>query len=226
MKETLQAAMLVAGKDLRIELRTKEITTSTGLFAVLVVVLASLSFYIDPQTAPSLAPGVLWIAITFAGILAMGRTWAREREQDALRGLLLSPIPRSGIYLGKTAGSFLFLTAVEVVLVPLVALFFHVDLVPVIGPLLLLLFLGTVGFVSAGTLFATMSVRTRARDLMLSVVVFPLITPALLSGVVATRELFGGASLTETLQWARIMLAFDLLFLTGGVILFETLTAD
>lgn len=222
----LAAARFVLRKDLLIELRTKEIVVTTGLFAVLVVVLASLSFYLDPGTAPNLAPGALWIAITFAGVLAMGRSWARERENDAMRGLLLSPIPRSGIYLGKAAAAFVYLSIIEVLLLPLVALFFHLDLLPVLGPVVALLVLGTIGFVAAGTLFSALTVRTGARDLVLSVVVFPLVTPALLSAVVATRELFGGTPVEELGGWFRVLVAYDLTFLTAGTLLYDTLMSD
>jgi heme exporter protein B len=110
--------------------------------------------------------------------------------------------------------------------VPLVALFVHVWLPPVLLPLAALLLLGTVGFVAAGTLFSAMTVRTRARELVLSVVLFPLIAPALLAGVVATREVFGGAGLAETLGWIRILAAFDVVFVAGGVLLFEPLISD
>ncbi len=221
----LRAAARIAWKDLRIEARTGEVVLVTGLFAVLVTVLSSLSFYIDPSGARLVAPGVLWIAIAFAGVLAMGRSWARERDHDVMRGLLLSPMPRSAIYLGKAAGSLLFLLVVEVVLVPLVAVLFHLDLTPVLGPLALLLFLGTLGFVAAGTLFAAMGVKTGARELALSVILFPLVAPALLAGVVATRALFGGAT-EEVWPWARILAAFDLIFLASGLALFDPLTSE
>ena len=224
--ETLRAAGWIAMKDLRIEARTGEVVVTVGLFAVLVTVLASLAFYLDPVTARRVAPGVLWIPITFAGVLAMGRSWAREREQDVMRGLLLAPIPRASIYLGKAAGALAFLLIVEVVLVPIVAILFHLDLTDVIGRLALLLALGTVGFVVSGSLFSAMSVRTTARDMVLGVVIFPLVTPALLTGVVATRELLGGAPLEETLRSVQILAAFDLLFLVGGTVLFGPLTND
>ncbi|HJK96294.1 MAG TPA: heme exporter protein CcmB [Polyangiaceae bacterium LLY-WYZ-14_1] len=226
MKGVITAARLVAAKDLRIELRTREITTTTTLFAVLVVVLSSLSFYLDQVIARRLAPGVLWVSVAFSGVLAVGRAWAREAEQDAFRALLLAPLPRAGIFLGKTAAVLSFLLVVEAVVVPIVALLFHVALPPVLGPLALLLFLGTLGFAAAGTLFGAMTVKTRARDLALSVVLFPLVAPCLLAGVVATRELFGGAPLSEVLAWARILLAADILFVTAGLVLFPTLAAD
>lgn len=224
--EVLRAARIVAGKDVVIELRTREITVSTALFALLVAVLTSLSFFVDDQSGRRIAPGVLWISIAFAGVLAIGRTWARERDHDAMRGLLLSPIPRAGIWLGKAIATFSFLAVVELLLVPLVAILFRVDLLPVLPRLALVLGMGTLGFVAAGTLFGAMSVRTRARELMLSVVLFPLVAPALLASVVATRELLGGASVTETIEWVRILAAYDIVVVTAGLVLFGPLMND
>ena len=224
--KTLRAAWLIAGKDLRVELRTGEITVTTALFALLVTVMVSLSFYVDPPTAKRIAPGVLWIAVAFSGVLAMGRTWARERDHDVIRGLMLSPIPRPAIYLGKSLGTLVFLLVVEALLLPLVSLFFHIDLLPALLPVSLMLLLGTIGFVATGTLFAAMTTRTGARELALSVVLFPLVTPALLSGVVGTREVLLGAPPEEWLGWLRSLLAFDIAFLAGGLYLFEPLTSD
>jgi heme exporter protein B len=223
---TMRAALRIAAKDLRIELRTREITVSTGLFAVLVVVLTSISFYVDDMVARRIAPGVLWIAIAFAGVLAIGRTWQRERENDAMRGLLLAPIPRPAIYAGKAAGTLAFMIAIEILVVPLVAVLFHVDLLPILPMLAAVLGLGTLGFVLTGTLFGAMTVRTRSRDLMLSVVLFPLVTPALLAGVVATREILGGGPIEETLAWLRILAAYDLVAGACGWLLFGPLVSD
>jgi heme exporter protein B len=222
----LRGAYLVASKDLRIELRTGEIVVTVGLFAFLLTVLASLSFYIDQNASKQIAPGVLWITITFSGVLAMGRSWMRERDQDAMRGLLLTPIPRASIYLGKAFGALLFLIVVEAMLLPLVTFFFQLDLLPILGRLVTVLFLGTLGFVAAGTLFSAMSVRTNTRDLVLSIVLFPLVSPALLAGVVATRDLLAGAPMGDTLAWLRILVAFDIVFVSGSIVLFEPLTSD
>ena len=213
----VRAAWLVALKDLQLELRTKEILTSTGLFAILVVTLGSLAFYTDPVSSKKVAPGVLWISILFCGILLIGRSWALERENDAVFGLLLAPIPRSAIYVGKTLSALLLLFTIEVLLVPLCLVFFQIEPGGVVLPLLALVFLGSVGFVSTGTLFSAVGIRTRARDLMLSVLVFPLVAPALLASAVATRELFAGATTAEILGWMRILTAFDLLFVAFGI---------
>ena len=219
-------AYLVFRKDLAIEARAKEITTTTALFAALVVVIGGLSLYVDTRTGRLVAPGVLWMSIVFSGVLSMGRSWARERENDAIRGLLLAPIPRGSIYLGKVVSTLVFISVVEVVVVPLVAMLFHVDFGPVLAAVMAILVLGTLGFVAAGTLFSALTVRTGARDLMLAVVVFPLVTPAVLASVVATREALGGAPFVETLGWLQILLAYDLVFLTAGTLLFAWLFSD
>jgi heme exporter protein B len=221
-----RGAWLVARKDLRIEARTGDVVITTALFGVLVTVLVSVSFWVDPLSARRMAPGVIWVTVAFSGVLSMGRSWARERENDVMRALLLSPMPRFSIYLGKALGSLLFMITVELVFVPLAALLFNVDLVPILPELVLLLLLGTIGFVATGTLFSVMGVRTSARDLVLSIVTFPLVTPALLAGVVATRDLMGGATLAEVEGWLRILAAFDILFVAGGALLFDPLARD
>lgn len=225
MKALLRGAWLIAAKDLRIELRTKEVTITTSFFAVIVVLLSSLAFYLDRNVAAQIAPGVLWVSVAFAGLTSVLRSWGREREEDALRGLLLSPIPRASIYFGKLIGNLIFLFAVEVVVVALVALFFHLEPEPIL-PTIVLLLLGSFGFVAAGTLFGALSVQSRARDLVMSIVVFPLVTPALLGGVVATRELFAGATLPEVVAWIQILGAFDLVFVAAGYLLFDALLSD
>ncbi len=226
MKLFLAGTLAIVKKELLIELRTKEILVTAGLFGVLVVVLTSMAFFLDDDTARKLAPGVLWIGASFAGVLAMGRSWAREREGDAIRGLLLAPIPRSAIYAGKAIGTWIFVMVIDVVLWPLVGLLFRLDLVPVLLPVGLILVLGSTGYVAMGTLFASMSVRTRARDLMLSVVLFPLASPGIVAGVVATREVLQGTPLGEVLEWIRILAAFDAVAIVCGLVLFEPLMSD
>ena len=221
-----RAALLVLRKDLQIELRTGEVTVTTGLFATLVTLLASLSFFIDDNSARLVAPGVLWVSVAFSGVLAMSRTWTRERDNDVFRGLLLSPAPRAALYVGKLLGTLVFLGVVECVVVLEVALLFNLDLLKVLGPLSLLLVLGTIGFAAAGNLFAAMGVRTSARDLVLAVALFPVIAPALLCGVVGSRELLTGAPLHDIWAWVKILVAFDLTFITAGVLLFEALVSD
>jgi heme exporter protein B len=228
----LRAALTVLAKDLRIEVATREIVTTAGFFAALVAILASIAFTTGPETTTRVAPGALWLAIAFSSVLALGRTWQREREDSALVGLLVSPVPRAAIWLGKAAGVLAFVLAVEVVVVPIVALLFHVDLPVVVGPLSLVMVCGTVGVAATGTLFGAMTVRTRARELLLATVLFPLISPALLSAVAATREIFYASAsgqavdLGEVSDWLLLLGIFDAIAIAGGLSMFGTLLED
>jgi len=228
----VRAAALVFWKDVRIELATREIVTTAAFFAVMVAVLASVAFTTGPQTTTRVAPGALWLAVLFSSILALGRSWQREREQSALVGLLVSPVPRAAIWCGKALGVLAFVLAVEAVVVPVVALLFHVDLPAVAGPLALVMVAGTVGVAATGTLFGAMTVRTGARELLLASVLFPLLSPALVSSVAATREIFYASAsgqpvdAAEVRDWLVLLGIFDLVAIAGGAAMFGALVED
>jgi heme exporter protein B len=226
------ATLAVLGKDLRIELATREIVTTAGFFAALVAIMASLAFTTGPETTTRVAPGALWLAIAFSSILALGRSWQREREESALLGLLVSPIPRAAIWCGKTVGVLAFVLAVEVVVVPLIALLFHVDLPRILAPLAAVMLLGTLGVAATGTLFGAMTARTGARELLLATVLFPLLSPALLASVSATREIFYAAisnqavDMGEVNDWLLLLGVFDVVAVAGGLTMFGALVDD
>jgi heme exporter protein B len=219
---TSQAVILMQ-KDVLIEVRTGEVLVTSGFFAVLVVVLGSLAFYLGPDTRTQVAAGVIWLAVAFAAVLGLGRLWQRERDEGALEGVLSAPVSRSAIFAGKTLGLLLFLVAIELVVVPLSALFFSLELSKVGLGIFLIAALATPGVASVGTLFGAMTARTKARDLVLAVVLFPLLAPTLLTAVVATRELFGGTPVAELGDYFRILGVFDVAFTAGGLALFGTL---
>src|SRR5439155_24148382 len=163
-------------------------------------------------------------------------TWQRERDEGALTGLLVAPIARAAIFLGKAMGVFAFVTVVELIVVPVVALMFHVELADVALPLAVVLVLGTIGVAATGTLFGAMTVRTRARDLVLATVLFPLLSPTLVSGVAATREIFAAAQsmqaatfaeqLVEVRDYLVLLATFDAVALLGGLALFGALVDE
>lgn len=215
--------MIVFRKDLRIELNTGEILTTSGFFGVLVVVVASLSFFAGPNVLVNVAPGVIWVAISFAAILALSRTWQREREFDALSGLLVMPIARSAIFTGKALGVAAFVFAIELLVVPTTALLFGISLADHGLGLALLCLGATPGIAAAGTLFGAMTARTGARDLVLACVLFPLLTPTLLAAVAGTRELLSGAPVADLRDYLQLMGVFAVVFIAGGVGLFDTL---
>jgi heme exporter protein B len=224
--QLLSGAGVIAAKDLRIELRTREIVTTAGFFAALVAILASVAFYSGATTTLYVAPGAIWLAVAFASVLALGRTWQREREESALLGLLVSPVLRASIFLGKALGVLAFVSVVELIVVPVVALLFHVELPEVAAPLACVLLLGTIGVAATGTLFGVMTVRTRARDLILATVLFPLLSPTLVSGVAATREIFAGAPFEDIQDYLLLLGTFDLISVLGGLALFGALVDE
>ncbi len=216
-------AWLVLRKDLLIELNTREIVTTSGFFAVLVSVLGSMSFYFDPNTAPQIAPGIIWITVAFSSVLALSRSWQRERENDALSGLLVMPVSRSAIFVGKAVGILAFVLVIETLSVLVVSLLLGIDLARVWLGLLVLSLVATPGVAAAGTLFGAMTVRTSARDLVLASVLFPLLAPTLVTAAVSTRDLFGGAPLGALTDYMMLMGVFAVLFSAGGIGMFGTL---
>lgn len=215
--------LLVLQKDLSIELATKEIITTSGFFAVLVATIASLAFSGGADVRQRVAPGVIWVAVAFAAVLALSRAWQRERDDGALNGLLVSPVARSAIFAGKALGLSVFLLAIEAIVIPVAAVFFGIDLVQVGPGLAIFCLLVTPGLAASGTLFGAMTVRTRARDLVLAAVMFPLLTPTLLAGVAGTRELFYGATVAEVGDYFALIGVFDALFVMGGLGMFGLL---
>jgi heme exporter protein B len=210
-------------KDLTVELRSGEVLVTSAFFAALVVVIASLAFYVGPSTRNQVAAGCLWLAVAFAAVLALSRLWQREREDSAIDGLLVAPIAPSAIFASKALGLALFLFAIELIVVPLTSLFFALDLDEVWLGLVLIAVAATPGIAAAGSLFGAMTARTRARDLVLAIVLFPLLAPSLLTAVVATRELLGGAPLSELTDYAELLGVFDITFIAGGLGLFGIL---
>jgi heme exporter protein B len=218
----LRQVVVVYRKDLAIEAATGEVTVTSGFFALLVVVLASLSFFGGPLGARSVAAGTIWLSLTFAAVLSLGKSWQRERDEAALDGLLVSPLSRSAIFAGKALSIWTFLLAVLLVVLPLSLVLFSIDAV-LLGPLLVIAAVATPGVAASGTLFGAMTVRTGARDLMLAVVLFPLLSPTLLAAVAATRELFNGVPLAELGDYLKAMAVFDIVFTAGGVSMFGLL---
>jgi heme exporter protein CcmB len=222
-----RVALLVLRKDVAIEFRSFEILSTTLFFAVSCVLVFAFAFVKDGEVVADAAAGILWIAIAFAGTLALGRTFERERYAETVRALLLAPAPRAAIYVGKLLGIVLLLTAAEVMLTPLVALLFSAALFA--RPLLLagLLFSGTVGFAAVGTLFAAMLVRSRTRDIMLPILLYPITVPVIIAGVRGTAALLGSPpDEAVAVMWISLLVAFDVVFLTLALWTFEPLMTE
>jgi heme exporter protein CcmB len=222
----LRVALLVLRKDVAIELRSYEIVATTVFFAVSAVVIFAFTFA-DDEATRVVAPGVLWVAVAFAGTLALGRTFERERYGDTLKGLLLAPAPRPAIYVGKLLGIATLLLGVEVLLTPTVALMFDAPFFKAPWLLAGLLLTGTVGYAAVGTLFAAMLVRVRTRDVMLPILLYPITLPVMIAGVEGTTALMG-TPINEPVatRWMALLAFFDVVFMTLSLWMFEPLMTE
>jgi len=213
--DVLRAAWLIMLKDLRVEARSRELAYTTLFFAIATVLVFAFAFVRDGRPLEGTAGGILWVAIIFSGTLALGRAFERERQAETLRALLLAPVERAAVYLGKLFALLILMALVQVVLVPVVALLFGAPLGR--APLLLVLLLatGTVGFGAVGTFFAAMLVRAQSRDVLLPVLLYPFAVPVVIGGVFGTGAIFAAE---PNYELARMMLAmlifFDAVFVT------------
>jgi heme exporter protein B len=208
-------------KDLRIELRTKETVTSLLMLGLLILLVLSFAFDPTSRLRGAAAPGVLWVAVIFAGVLGINRSLVRESEQQCMQGLLLAPIDRGTIFLAKTISNFIVVLVAECFVLLIFILFFNLPLWTTIASLAPILLLGLLGFAAIGTLFAAISLRTRAREVMLPLLMLPLATPLFLSCVQATNLLLAGEPLSAATKWINLLVAFDAIFLVVGWLGFE-----
>lgn len=221
-------ALTVAAKDLRVEVRSKEILLTMGYFGFLVVLIFAFAFFRGDAPISAVAAGNLWVAIAFSGTLGLGRAFDRERDGDCMRALLIAPIARPAIYLGKTLGVFVFMLVVEAVVVPAVIFFFNVPVdLERASRLLLVVLLGTIGYSVVGSLLAAMLVRARAKDVLLVIVLYPIVLPVLIAGVKGTTAIFDvPPQLHELSVWVPLLAFFDCAFLVASLWIFEALVLD
>jgi heme exporter protein B len=208
-------------KELLVEARGRETVLAGGVFALLVLVIFNFAFDLRVENVAAVAPGVLWVTVTFAGILSLGRAFARERDRRTLDGLLLAPVDRSALYLAKVFSSLVSMLVVEVIALPaFIGLFnLRVELPLLVAALLL----GTLGLAGVGTLFAAIAAHTRAREVLLPLLLFPIQVPVILATVKSTGAAIQvpGVDPPEIGQWLGLLVAFDALFLSLSVLLFE-----
>ena len=207
----LRPVLVLLWKDVQLEWRSRDLVVSVLVFALLVLVVFNFALDLSSQRVTTLAPGILWVAFAFAGTLAMSRAFIREREQGGLEGLLLSPVGRDAIFLGKAAASLLFMLIVEAVLLPIFAALLNFSAISF--SLILTIVLATVGFALVGTLFSAIAVQTRSREIMLPVLFFPVILPIIVAAVEASKLAIGGESAVGIGHWLPLIGAFDAMFL-------------
>ncbi len=226
MRETLRHAWIVARKDLLLEFRSRTAILSAVVFTALVLVI--FEFGRDPTAVATLdlAPSILWVTFSFAAMLGLNRAFQAELENQALDGLLLAPVSRISLYWGKLLANLAFVAAVEVVGLLLFTLFFNVPVGRILAPLIGIIALATVGFIAVGTLFSAMVVRTRFAELMLPVLLLPFLIPPLVGAVQVTAKLLAGRPLSEVGGWLRLLLAYDIVFVSLASILFPSTVTE
>ena len=206
----LRTAILVLKKDFAIEVKSLEIFSTTLFFAVGCVLVFAFALVKEGQAPPDAAAAILWIALLFAGTLALGRTFERERYGETIRALLLAPAARPALYVGKLLGILCLLGLTEVLLVPLIALLFSAPLLTRLGLLAPLLVCGTIGFAAVGTLFAAMLMRARTRDVMLPILLYPITIPVIIAGVRGTSAILASPpDEAMAIMWLAILFCFD-----------------
>ncbi len=212
----LKAVVAIVWKDLRAELRSRELVSAMLMFAILSVVIFSLALSLDRQARREVIAGVLWVTLAFAGTLGFNRALSQEQDRGSFDALLLAPIDRSTLFFGKMVGNVL---TVSAALVPLFTVLFGVSLFePALLPVLVL---GTVGFAAVGTLLASMTVHARGREMLLPIVLLPVALPLIMAAVNATRGILGGELAETWALWPMVLLAYDIAFMAMAYMLFD-----
>ncbi|MCE8422372.1 MAG: heme exporter protein CcmB [Candidatus Methanoperedens sp.] len=224
----------IARKDLLAEFRTKQMLNSMMIFALLVIVIFSFAFgtessilipVLDKKVIDLLAPGMLWISFTFAGMLGLSRSFSGEKEEGCLEGLKLCPVDRSEIYNGKVISNAVLMFLMELITIPVFIVLFSYDINNIFG-LMVVVFLGTLGFVFVGTLLSALTVNTRTRELLLPVILFPVMIPVILSAVTATGTILASGGLSDIAGDIQILAIYDIIFFIVAQMVFEYTIED
>jgi heme exporter protein B len=218
----LRLVSVVMVKDLRAELRTKEAVNASLSFALVVLVLFSFAFDPDEDTMRLMSGGLLWIVFAFAGTLLLNRSFARELPNDCLDALVAAPVPGAALLLGKTLANFLLVLAVELIALPLFGIFYNVRWTTQLGQLLVVMLLATWGMTITGTMFSALTVNIRLREVMLPILNFPILIPALLAAMRLTADLVVGQPMSEGADsWLKLLIGFDVMYTAVSLVLVE-----
>ncbi len=211
----------IVWKDIVAELRTKEMLSSMLVFSLLVIVIFNFAF--DPGSSATMesAPGILWVAFCFSGFLGLNRSFVNEHENSCISGLMLAPVDRSVIFLGKTCANFIFMSIIEWITYPIFAVFFDISIIDNLPSIFLVTALGTLGFTIVGTVLSAISVNTKAREVLLPILLFPIIVPVLIASVKATGKILTLKPYSDIAGWVQLMASFDAIFLVVCFLTFE-----
>lgn len=209
----------IVWKDLLSEMRTKETISSVLVFTLLVIVVFNFAFGSSPVLMKQIAPGVLWVTFTFAGVLSLNRAFIIEKEDASFEGLMACPVSRDIIYFGKAISSLIFMLIVEVIALPVFAFLFNLPVLSLAVATITLL--STIGFVAVGTLFSAMAVNTKARELVLPILFLPVVSPVVISAVRGSGLAISGEPWSSLTSWFEIIVAFDAIFVIASFLVFS-----
>jgi len=220
----IKAISAIVWKDILAEYRSLELVSAMSVFSLLVIIIFNFALDLDIKTRQTVTAGVLWSTFAFAGTLGLNRSMSVEKDRGCLDGLLLAPVDRSAIYFGKAISNLVFMLIVEVVVLPVYSVLYNINLFH--PGLLMVILLGSIGYVAVGTLLATMSVQTRTRDILLSILLFPVILPVLLPAIIASNGFLAGLELEEILFPLGILVAYDIIFIAVAFMVFDNVVEE
>jgi heme exporter protein B len=215
----LRAIGAIVWKDLAAELRSRELLGAMLVFALLVILIFNFALELDVRTRQTVTSGVLWATFAFAGTLGLNRSMAIEKDRGCLDGLLLAPVDRSALYFGKMLGNLAFMMIVEAIVLPVYSALYNTNLFN--AGLVLVILLGSLGYVVVGTILSAMAVQARTRDVLLPILLFPVILPVLIAAVKASNGYLQGLETAEILPWLNLLIAFDVIFTAVSFMVFE-----
>lgn len=219
LRSYLRALGAVVWKDLAAELRSRELIGAMLVFSLLVILIFNFALELDLRTRGTITSGVLWVTFAFAGTLGLNRSMAIEKDRGCLDGLLLAPVDRSAIYFGKTLGNLAFMLIVEAIVLPVYSILYNVNLFD--PRLLIVILLGSVGYVTVGTLLSSMAVQARTRDILLPILLFPVLLPVLIAAVKASTGILQNFEWQEIRTWLNLLLVYDVIFIAVALMVFD-----
>jgi heme exporter protein B len=220
----IKAVYAVVWKDLQAEFRSRELFSAMLVFSLLIILIFNFALELDVKTRQSVTSGVLWATFAFAGTLGLNRSMAIEKDRGCLDGLLLAPVDRSAIYFGKVISNLAFMLIVEIIVLPVYSVLYNVNLFQ--PGLLLVILLGSIGYVGVGTLLAAMSVQTRTRDILLPILLFPVVIPVLLAAVKASSGYLEGLEFSEILSPLSLLITYDVIFIAVAFMVFDSVVEE
>jgi heme exporter protein B len=209
----------VVWKDLAAEMRSRELLSSMLVFALLVILIFNFALELEAKARASVTSGVLWVTFAFAGTLGLNRSMAIEKDRGCLDGLLLAPVDRSAIYFGKAMGNLIFMLIVEAIVLPVYSVLYNTNLF--VPGLLLVILLGSVGYVVVGTLLSAMAVQTRTRDILLPILLFPVVIPLMIAAVKGSSGFLQHFEMAEITPWINVLVVYDVIFSAVAFMLFD-----